>query len=113
MYRRGKKAWITAALGLVLLLTASSGSATAMSWSNKTVAGWEGLWEWVLAWFGSGHPADRASFPSGTTHPREKSSAGIDPNGQPKSSSQIDPNGQPGSSPQSDYSSSIDPNGQP
>jgi hypothetical protein len=100
MFRKGKKVWLTAALGLVLLLAASPGRAAARLWQVGSVPGWEELWEKVWDWFGSGgHGAAAAVDRNGW----EKSSAGIDPDGQPV----------PASSTQSDSSAGIDPLGKP
>ena len=100
MFRRGKKVWRTAALGLVLLLAASPGRAAARLWQVGSLPGWEELWEKVWAWLGArGHG----------------SAAAVDGNGREKSSGMIDPLGQPApaSSTQSDSSAGIDPNGKP
>jgi hypothetical protein len=104
MFRRGKKVWVTAALVLALLLTASPASAGPRSCRGGLVQGWEGLWERVVEWLGGARAAAGSAV-------HEKDSSSIDPNGGPKSSSDIDPNGQPGASPQSDSSGMIDPNG--
>lgn len=101
MFRRGKKIWMTAALVLALLLTASPGRAAWLGQDRPLIV-WEGLWEKAAAWFGV-TPA--GSSPSIDRNRREKSSSQIDPNGQPASATP------PAGSTPSDSSSSIDPNG--
>ena len=87
MFRRGKKVCLTAALSLVL-------------WQVRATPGWEELWRKVWDWWGSGGQGSAVAVDQNGW---EKSSAGIDPLGQPA----------PASSTQSDSSSQIDPLGKP
>lgn len=100
MFQKGMRVWRTAALVGALFLTVGAGRAMAWEGPGLSVTGWESAWEWVASWFGhpvapvaSGSPVSRGAL--------EKSSAGIDPLGQPAPSSSL----------QSDSSSQIDPDG--
>jgi hypothetical protein len=117
MFRRGKRIWRIALLALLLLWTASPGWAAGLG-QGVPLGGWESLWEKALAWLGGGNGSVVAPAPVSQAAGRQvqrKSSAGIDPLGQPvpasamqsDSSSQIDPNG----TMKAESSSSIDPNG--
>ena len=102
MFRRtGMRICRTSALVGALLFMAGTGRAMAWQGPDLSLTRWESAWEWIASWFGQGAtPALSGSAVSPGAH--EKSSAGIDPNGQPASSSSL----------QSDSSSQIDPNGQ-